>query len=135
MKNITYLRFLFFTIIVVVHSLLIAYSIPASAIHTMNSTPSQQGATEKHGEMQTDSDEPNLTAQESTTVKASSLQNGLSILESRCAQCHTPQWLKKTKKTQTEWEITLAQMERIGVHLSDTEKDILIDYLVYHVEP
>jgi hypothetical protein len=37
--------------------------------------------------------------------------------------------LEKEKKSRSGWEKTLEQMEALGVHLEDTEKAILLDYL------
>ena len=135
MKKFIHLKYLFLTTIVVVLVLLAVYSIPASTVHPTNSTSGVQDAMEKQVEIQSDVGALNSTAQEPTASQAASSQDGLLILESRCARCHTAQWLKQTKKTRTEWEKTLAQMERMGVHLSDTEKNVLIDYLVFSVEP
>jgi hypothetical protein len=33
------------------------------------------------------------------------------------------------KKPRAEWEKTLAQMEAMGVHLDNSEKAVLLDYL------
>lgn len=135
MKNIMYLRYFFFTIVVVVLVLLIAYSIHVSAVPSTNPTFGVQGASEKPSEAPPEVAALNSTAQTPAMSQSASSQNGLSILESRCARCHTAHWLMKTKKTRTEWEKTLTQMETNGVLLSDTEKDDLIDYLVFSAEP
>jgi LSD1 subclass zinc finger protein len=58
-----------------------------------------------------------------------SLQDGASLLNIRCAQCHTVELIKQTNQTRAEWENTLAQMEKMGVTLSNDEKIVLIDYL------
>ncbi len=58
-----------------------------------------------------------------------SLQDGASLLNSRCARCHTVELIKQTKHTRAEWGNTLAQMEKMGVTLSDDEKIVLIEYL------
>ena len=137
MKNITYQKYFFFAIaiVVVVLILFITNSIPASAVPSTNSTSSVRGVTEKPGEIQTEVGALNSTVQEPDVSQATTSQNGLSILESNCVRCHTNQWLMKIKKTPAEWEKTLTQMEIKGVHLSDTEKEDLIDYLVQNVEP
>lgn len=57
------------------------------------------------------------------------LQDGDSLINSRCARCHNVELLKRTKQTRTEWENTLAQMENMGVNLSADEKIVLIEYL------
>jgi cytochrome c5 len=61
--------------------------------------------------------------------RATSPPDGASLLNSRCARCHTVELIKQTEQTRTEWENTLAQMEEMGVTLSDDEKIVLIDYL------
>jgi cytochrome c5 len=135
MENIMQLRYFFFAIVVVVLVMFAANSISASAVPSTNSTSGLQDALEERVEIQTDYGALNSTTKEPAASQAAPPQNGLLILESRCAKCHTAQWLKQTKKTRTEWEKTLAQMGRMGVQLSDTEKDILLDYLVFIVEP
>jgi cytochrome c5 len=62
-------------------------------------------------------------------TQATSLQDGDSLINSRCARCHTVELLKQTKQTRAEWENTLAQMANTGVNLSDEEKIVLIDFL------
>jgi hypothetical protein len=56
-------------------------------------------------------------------------KEGPSLLEFHCTQCHMTQALKKFKKSRSEWEMTLTQMEEFSGHLDDTEKIILLDYL------
>lgn len=58
-----------------------------------------------------------------------SLQDGPSLLERHCAQCHPTQGLEKTQKSYAEWEKTLSHMETMGVHLDESEKTILLKYL------
>lgn len=96
-------------------SLVIILAVAVKAL-VMNSIPDAQ-------------DVPLATSQEA------GLQDGSSLIDSHCAQCHTIQRLKQTKKTRTGWENTLAKMERIGVSLSDTEKVVLLDYLTGIAEP
>lgn len=55
--------------------------------------------------------------------------DGRSVLEDHCVNCHEVQWLEKIKKTRPEWEKTLGVMKQVGVRLSDTEKDALLNYL------
>ncbi len=57
------------------------------------------------------------------------LQDGATLINSRYARCHTVELIKQTTQTHAEWENTLAQMEKIGVTLSNDEKTVLIDYL------
>jgi hypothetical protein len=57
------------------------------------------------------------------------------LINSRCARCHTAELIKQTKQTRAEWENTLAQMEKMGVTLTDDEKIVLIDHLIGVDEP
>jgi LSD1 subclass zinc finger protein len=73
----------------------------------------------------------NLNVQDTPPVvnQETSLQDGASLLNSRCARCHTVELIKQTRQTRAEWGNTLAQMEKMGVTLSEDEKIVLIDYL------
>ncbi len=62
-------------------------------------------------------------------------ENGSSLLQSRCTQCHELQWLRQVKKTRTGWDETVSQMEWFGVKISDAEKTVLLDYLAGVDEP
>ena len=62
-------------------------------------------------------------------TQETSLQDGASLINGHCARCHTVELLQQTKQTRAEWENTLAQMEIMGVTLSDDEKIALLDYL------
>jgi cytochrome c5 len=68
-------------------------------------------------------------------TQETSLQDGASLINSRCARCHTAELIKQTKQTRAEWENTLAQMEKMGVTLTDDEKIVLIDHLIGVDEP
>jgi cytochrome c5 len=79
----------------------------------------------------------NLDVQDTPLVvtQEMSLQDGASLINSRCARCHTAELIKQTKQTRAEWENTLAQMEKMGVTLTDDEKIVLIDHLIGVDEP
>lgn len=51
------------------------------------------------------------------------------LFENRCGQCHMTALLKQYKKSRTEWEMTLVQMEAFGLELNDGEVKLLLDYL------
>ena len=57
--------------------------------------------------------------------------DGASLLENHCAQCHVTKSLKLMKKSRLDWEENLKQMAAMGVHLSDIEKETLLDYLTF----
>jgi hypothetical protein len=63
------------------------------------------------------------------------LQDGPSLLESHCARCHSTQRITKIKKSYAEWEKALAQMEAMGVHLDESEKVVLLNYLAAADKP
>lgn len=79
----------------------------------------------------------NLNVQDMPRVvtQETSLQDGASLINNRCARCHTIELIKQTKQMRAEWENTLARMEKMGVTLSDDEKIVLIDYLTGVDEP
>jgi hypothetical protein len=52
-----------------------------------------------------------------------------SILDHTCAQCHVKQSLLSINQPRSAWESALQQMEKMGVHLSETEQAVLLDYL------
>jgi hypothetical protein len=66
---------------------------------------------------------------ETAVIQAPSMVDVQSIIESYCAQCHLVQSLLEIKKSRRDWEMSLQQMEKMGVHLSEAEKVILIDNL------
>jgi len=66
---------------------------------------------------------------ESVETRAASRPDGPSLLESRCSSCHVTKGLEQFRKSRSEWESTLAQMEAFGVRISGDERVILLDYL------
>ena len=62
-------------------------------------------------------------------------QDGRSLLDSYCTQCHTARSFEGIEKSRSDWENTLAQMEALGVHLEEAEKVILLDYLAGDARP
>ena len=69
------------------------------------------------------------------TTQEMSINDGHTILENICAQCHLVQSLLQIKKSSPEWEEILQQMEMMGVHLSEIDKSVLIGYLVSTEQP
>ncbi len=51
------------------------------------------------------------------------------LLEKHCTRCHLTQWIEQIEAPSTEWESIMAQMERLGVNLSEDEKGVLLNYL------
>lgn len=62
-------------------------------------------------------------------------QNGSSLLQTYCAQCHQVRLLEQTRRPRAGWERILSRMERHGVRLSEAEKSILLDYLTVPEKP
>lgn len=84
------------------------------------------GAQVEAGALVTDTMEP-ATSQETPAL------DGPGIIKAHCVQCHPAVWFDKIEKPRTEWEAALSLMEDMGVHLSDTEKDVLINHLAVDV--
>ena len=63
------------------------------------------------------------------------MQDGLALLKTHCIRCHNTAWFDKIETPRSEWEQALAQMEAMGVHLSDAEKFVLLDYLTAADKP
>lgn len=83
----------------------------------------------------TDFSELDSTIQKPIESKSDTVTDGPSLLTNHCTKCHTAQSLRRIEKGRTEWELTLARMEGMGVRLSDSEKEVLLDYLLSSVEP
>ena len=109
--------------------LLFAYSNPANNVVATDSTSSFQDKGVEYPKIPTDFVEFDSTQPIPVRPNSDSIPDGPSIIASRCTKCHAAQLLNQTEKQRAEWELTLAQMDRMGVHLSDSEKDILLDYL------
>ena len=56
--------------------------------------------------------------------------DGASLLRTHCSQCHLVQRFEQSNRARADWEKALSRMEEIGVQLSDTERKVLLDYLV-----
>lgn len=125
-----------FIAVIVVLVMLVANSIPASSAPRANPTSDARGALAEQDEAQVDAGVliPTTTIV-STASEKTSLPDGPSLLESRCARCHIPQKLMQIERSRAEWELILAKMEALGVELSEPEKIVLLDYLSTIDEP
>lgn len=54
---------------------------------------------------------------------------GESLLQDRCAVCHTLSRVKTADKTRDEWSRTVDRMIAMGADLNSEERDVLLDYL------
>jgi hypothetical protein len=122
-------RFFFVTCFVVILALLAGCSVPPSTVAPIDSSSDGRGTPVELVEAQADNDLLMSATVEPATSQVSQVQDGPSLVESRCTQCHIAQGLQQIKKSRLEWEKSLAHMESIGVHLSDSEKDVLLDCL------
>ena len=86
-------------------------------------------------EVRVDDGAGSLPTTEAADYQIAPLQDGKSLLESRCARCHLVDTLEQMEKSRDEWEGILAQMERIGVQISDREEAVLLDHLTKINEP
>jgi cytochrome c-type biogenesis protein CcmH/NrfF len=55
--------------------------------------------------------------------------DGVTLLETRCVQCHDLERATSQSKTRDEWAATVTDMVSKGAELSDAEAEVLIDYL------
>jgi mono/diheme cytochrome c family protein len=68
----------------------------------------------------------------SETVKPPStapVTDGASLLEARCAACHSLDRVKQAKKTRNQWAQTVTRMVGKGAQLNAAERSTAIDYL------
>ena len=56
--------------------------------------------------------------------------DGATLLETRCAACHSADRPKQARKTRAQWAQTVTQMIDRGAQLTEAEKTTLLDYLV-----
>lgn len=59
---------------------------------------------------------------------------GAKLLDERCGKCHFT-GVKHAHSTKDEWDLTVTKMFAKGAKLNDTEKAILIDFLVKYYKP
>jgi len=115
--------------------LLFAYTNPAGSLTAIDSTSSAQETSMSNSKVPTEFSELDSTIQKPIESKSDTVTDGPSLLTNHCTKCHTAQSLRRIEKGRTEWELTLARMEGMGVRLSDSEKEVLLDYLLSSVEP
>jgi hypothetical protein len=109
--------------------LLTANSIPPSTIPLSKTKSDLQGVQTKYSEIPTEDVSSNLSTQVPVPSAEAALQEVPLLLQKRCTQCHPLQKILQVKKTRTEWENALSNMESLNVKISETEKKILLDYL------
>ncbi|HLO17659.1 MAG TPA: hypothetical protein VK206_22705 [Anaerolineales bacterium] len=109
--------------------LLAANSMLAGASPLIKNTADVKGTLTGRTEVPTEVGSSSLSTKAPTPSPETALQEGPSVLQARCTQCHSLQKVLQAKKTRAEWEETLSKMESFNVKISDTEKKVLLDYL------
>ena len=66
---------------------------------------------------------------------AFAIEDGATLLESRCSVCHSLERPKSKQKTPEQWEATVSRMMAKGAKLTQEEKQILLDYLSKTYKP
>jgi hypothetical protein len=61
--------------------------------------------------------------------------DGASLLDTRCAKCHSADRPKQAKKTAEQWDQTVTRMMGKGAQLTEAEKTVLVDYLAKTYKP
>lgn len=62
--------------------------------------------------------------------QALAAEDGLTLLQTHCSECHSVKLLEKTRMSHGAWEKTLSRMERYSGTLSDAERAVVLDHLV-----
>lgn len=86
----------------------------------------------------TASSQPTPTEEPSPTPKPSPeppTAQGEAILEEACSVCHTLARVQASRKSRDAWAETIDTMVGFGAVLSDSEREVLIDYLVTEYGP
>jgi hypothetical protein len=125
----------FSTIFVVILLMVTAGTKPPNTADQLNSPTNVRNAPAEGNAVQVDAGAVPSTTLGPPAAQANRLPEGLLLIENHCLQCHKTEWLKKVKKSPTEWTMTLAQMETMGVDLEENEKAALLDYLVAFDHP
>jgi hypothetical protein len=112
-----------------------AKSVPASTTPLPKTERGIQGVQTEGSEIPTDVGSSNLSTQTPTPSLETTLQGGPVVLQTRCTQCHSLEKVLQVKKTHAEWEETLSKMESFNVKISDSEKQVLLDYLTIVENP
>lgn len=130
-----FITIIFNAFFVVVLAMQASCAAPQSIATQTGSPPGARDALTEQITSQADASELVSAAREPDIYQGRLMQDGLTLLKSRCTMCHAPEWFGQFEKSPAEWETVLERMKSLGVQLSDTEKDILLDYLVAADKP
>ena len=78
---------------------------------------------------QVEANHPVTATTESAAEQGVAVQDGQALLKQHCAMCHIVIPYDQVKNSRPEWAEVLDRMEGMGVKLSETEKETLLDYL------
>jgi hypothetical protein len=125
----------FVTVFVVILVMLTAGFIPPGPVTKISTQTGPRNVSVESAEVQVDAGASHSSTPEPLASPVTPKQDGPSLLESHCAQCHITRSLEQIKKSHAEWETTLAKMEAMGVHLNESEKVVLFEYLAVTDKP
>jgi hypothetical protein len=120
---------IFITILTFVLLLIVTGFIPPGVDRPQALASTQGAAPVESPEIQVNLKALTTSAPEPVASLEISIQDGQSLLEAHCSQCHLTHSLDQVEKSRGEWEMDLKKMETFGVRLGDSEKTILLDYL------
>jgi hypothetical protein len=109
--------------------------IPPDAVSLKSSPSAVNSQTPESVQVQADAGVSHSSTSEPPASPVAPELDPPSLLKSHCAQCHVTRSLERFKKTQAEWETTLAKMETMGVRLDEAEKVVLLEYLAVADKP
>jgi mono/diheme cytochrome c family protein len=66
---------------------------------------------------------------QSTSAPGGSAEDGATLLNTVCSQCHGTDRITSAKKTREKWDQTVSRMITRGAQLTDAQKAVLVDYL------
>jgi hypothetical protein len=119
----------------VILALLASCSAPANIGTQIDAPPDVRDALVEDVVSQADAGGRVSATTELVASEATPMQDGLALLKSNCSGCHVIAWFDQIEKPRAEWEKAIDKMEAMGVRLSDTEKDILVNYLAVADKP
>jgi cytochrome c5 len=71
----------------------------------------------------------------SSTLDTATLQQGKTLLEERCASCHTIEKTTRRTGSAAEWDNIVTDMIKRGANLTEDEKTVLVQYLAATYKP
>lgn len=94
-----------------------------------STSPAKQPAVKPEVQAAGPADTAVLPAVQPTEVQPGPAIDGATLLQDRCADCHSPDRVKDRPQTKDQWDRIVSNMIDRGAQLNDTEKQALVDYL------